>query len=285
MALKLAAGRYTQYLHSLRDEELPLGLDIWVLAGDRAPHTVSDQIQFGIEGYRDIDWFWSVEGYFRSFDGVVTFNPADDPNDELDDILSGEGTSWGADLLVRRETGDVKGWVAVSYLEAERTFPDPLSPILPAPTVTYAPIFDRRVDVDFVLTYPAPWGWQGGLRWNFGGGTPYTQALGSFTYFAHRYVGAGGLDGTGDDAVGEESAVVLGERNGSRYPAYHRLDVSFRKTFDKSWGGLTPYVNLVNVYNQRNVLFYFYEYDRTPATRSGISMFPVLPTIGLEITF
>jgi hypothetical protein len=33
------------------------------------------------------------------------------------------------------------------------------------------------------------------------------------------------------------------------------------------------------------VLFYFYNFDQTPPTRSGISMFPVLPTIGLEATF
>jgi hypothetical protein len=33
------------------------------------------------------------------------------------------------------------------------------------------------------------------------------------------------------------------------------------------------------------VLFYFYQFDTNPPTRSGVSMFPVLPTIGLEATF
>ncbi|MGY8777083.1 MAG: TonB-dependent receptor [Longimicrobiales bacterium] len=288
IAFKLAAGRYTQFIHSLRDEELPLGLDIWVIAGERAPHTVSDQIQFGVEGYHDIDWFWSAESYYRKFDGVVSLNWADNPNDELDDILGGRGTSWGADFMLRKETGDVTGWVAVSYLEAERTFPDPLSPTMPAPEITFAPIFDRRVDVDFVLRYPAPFGWEGGLRWNFGSGIPYTRALGSYSYYTPRYVAGGGLDWTGseDDLEGQGGyGVVVGDRNGVRYPNYHRLDASFRRTFPKSWGSMTPYVNLVNAYNQRNVLFYFYEYNLDPPTRSGISMFPVLPTIGLEISF
>ena len=79
--------------------------------------------------------------------------------------------------------------------------------------------------------------------------------------------------------------VVLGDRNSSRYPAYHRLDLSFRRTSEKSWGSITPYVNLINVYNRRNVLFYFFEYERTPATRSGVSMFPLLPTFGVEVRF
>ena len=283
MAVKVAAGRYTQFLHSLRDEELPIGLDIWVLAGERAPHTLSDQVQVGLEGYRDIDWFWSVEAYLRRFDGVVTFNAADDPNDEGDDILGGRGVSWGADLLVRKETGEVQGWLALSFLKADRTFADVLSPLDPRPEIEYPPIFDRRLDADLVLTYPAPWGWQGGLRWNVGTGIPYTRALGSYVYYTPRNVGDGGLEA--DDDVISGQAVVLGPRNEARYPLYHRLDVSFRRTFIKSWGALTPYVNLVNVYNRKNVLFYFYEYDRSPPVRSGVSMFPVLPTVGLEVSF
>jgi hypothetical protein len=44
-------------------------------------------------------------------------------------------------------------------------------------------------------------------------------------------------------------------------------------------------VNVLNVYNRRNPLFYFFEYEQTPPVRSGVSMFPVLPTFGLEVTF
>ena len=170
----MAAGRYTQFVHSLRDEELPLGLDIWIISDENVPHTVSDQVQFGLEGWHDIDWFWSIEGYYRSFNGVVTFNTADNPNDPTDDILGGRGTSWGADVMIRKETGEVNGWLAVSFLKAQRKFPDLLSPLTPAPEVMYPPIFDRRVDLDFVMSYPGPWGWTGGLRWNMGTGIPYT---------------------------------------------------------------------------------------------------------------
>jgi hypothetical protein len=288
-AIKLAAGRYTQYLHSLRDEELPIGLDIWVLAGAYAPHVVSDQIQFGIEGYPRENWYLSAEAYARSFDGVVTFNPAEDPNDEFDDILSGDGLSYGVDFMVRKEEGPVSGWIAASFLKAERTFPDLLAPFEPQPEVTYSPIFDRRVDLDVVLRYPLPGGWQGGLRWNVGTGVPYTRALGSYGYYSPNFVEQGGrLEWAGaaddtDDFGGY--AVVLEERNSSRYPTYHRLDVSARKTMEKSWGTLTPYIDLLNVYNQRNVLFYFYEYEESPAVRSGVSMFPIVPTFGVEVRF
>jgi len=278
-ALKLAAGRYTQFLHSLRDEDLPIGLDVWVVAGDRAPPVVSDQLQLGIEGYVGQDWFWALEGYTRTFNGVVAVNGADDPNDELDDILSGEGLSYGADLLVRKEAGTLTGWATLSFLKADRTFPDTYSPFIPQPDVTYPPIFDRRIDFDLVLRYPLPGGWDGGLRWNFGTGIPYTRPIGSHRYYLPDFLREQGLlDRDG-------SAVVLGERNGSRYAPYHRLDLSFRKTFEKTWGSLVPYLNLVNVYNRKNVLFYFFDYRARPPTRSGISMFPILPTFGFEVRF
>lgn len=288
-ALKLAAGRYTQYVHSLRDEELPLGLDIWILAGARAPSVVSDQVQAGVEGYPREDWFLSLEGYVRDFGGVVALNPADDPNDDLDDILHGSGRSHGLDLLVRKEGGRVNGWLALSLLKAERTMPDMLAPERPAPQVTYAPIFDRRLDADLVLRYPLPWGWEGGLRWNVGTGTPYTRAVGAYALYSPRFVDRGGrLDWQGGSDQSDLlpwSAVVLGDRNGSRYPTYHRLDVSARKTVRKPWGTVVPYLDILNVYNRRNVLFYFYEFTERPPVRSGISMFPFLPTFGVEVHF
>ena len=288
-AVKVAAGRYTQHVHSLRDEEFPLGLDLWVLAGERAPSVRSDQFQAGVEGYPADDWFVSVEGYLRDFDGVVTFNPGDDPNDDLDDILAGSGRSWGADLMVRKDGGSVNGWLAVSFLKARRTFPDVLSPESPLPSVTYPPVFDRRLDVDLVLRYPLPWGWEGGLRWNMGTGTPYTRALGAYAIYSPRFVQHGGRlewDGAGEDTDDLGGyAVYLEDRNASRYPTYHRLDLNARKTVRTSWGRVVPYVDLLNTYNRRNVLFYFYEYSESPPVRSGISMFPLLPTFGVEIHF
>ncbi|MGD2068161.1 MAG: TonB-dependent receptor [Gemmatimonadota bacterium] len=291
-AVKASAGRYSQFLHSLRDEELPLGLDVWILSGPRAPHVVSDQVQVGVEGFLGAqeEWQLALEAYHRSFDGVVTFNAAENPNDPLDDVIAGRGTSYGADLLVRRTVGDVNGWLALSWLEARRTFPDPFSPFRPVPDVSYPPIFDRRVDADLVLRFPLPRGWEGGLRWNVGSGTPYTRAVASYRYYRPEFAAEGGrLVWVGEDEEDADdpggTAVRLGDRNADRYPAYHRLDLSFRKTLRKSWGTLVPYVDILNVYNRKNVLFYFYEYDRQPPTRSGVSMFPILPSLGLEVHF
>jgi len=98
---------------------------------------------------------------------------------------------------------------------------------------------------------------------------------------------AGRLEWSGadDEEDGGAYGVALGPRNGERFPVYHRLDVSLRRTSVKSWGTLTPYISLLNVYNRQNPLFFFYEYDALPPARTGVSMFPFLPTIGLDVSF
>jgi hypothetical protein len=282
-AVKFALGRYSQFIHSLRDEELPIGIDLWVLSGARAPHTVSDQVQLGVESFMGGGWSAGLEAYSRWFDGVVTNNFAEDPGTNTDDLIGGTGLSYGADLFVRRDRGRIRPALAVSWLRASREFEDPSLGIEPVPSVRYPPIFDRRLDIELLVQALLPGDFQAGLRWNYGSGLPYTRPLGGYTTFDFRLIDDGRV--ATDGPASDQSGVLLGERNAARYPGYHRLDLSLRKTYPKGWGRLSPYLEVVNVYDRRNVLFYFYEFDRTPPVRSGVSMFPLLPTIGLEVSF
>ncbi len=285
-AIKVAAGRYVQFLHSLRDESLPVSNDTWIVAGRGTPAVISDQVQMGVERYWGDGWSASVEGYYRHFEGVTEFNLADDPNDPLDDMLVGNGRSVGLDLLLRRSAGRLTGWSTISLLRAERTFPDPVAQgwdDLPA-EITFPPVFDRRVDVDLVLQYDAPGDVEVGLRWNFGSPLPYTRPVAQ--YYAWTYSPLQRrLQPMNQAGDGPPLYVWLGERNAERYPAYHRLDLSLRRTFQRSWGEWTPYLQVLNAYNRRNVLWYYYNYDQAPPTRSGLSMFPILPAIGVEMSF
>ena len=284
VAVKLAAGRYSQFAQSLRDEELPIGIDIWVLAGERASHVVSDQVQLGLEGFVLPAWYAALETYYRWFDGVVTNNVAEDPNDATDDMLRGTGASYGVDLHIRREHGRIRPMLAVSWLKSWRDFPDALSGLDPPEVVRYAPIFDRRFDIDLVVQASLPRGFELGVRWNYGTGLPYTRPVGTYIYYDYSL--RTGLRREGVPGVEElNAAVVLGRRNAERYPDYDRLDAGIRRTYRKRWGELTPYLDVLNVLNRRNVLFYFYEYEETPPTRSGLSMFPFLPTVGVEVRF
>lgn len=280
-AVRVAGGRFTQFLHSRRDERLPFGIDVWLLAERGITHVVSDQVQMGVEGYfgPDEEWSVSAEGYYRSFDGVIAQNNTEDPADPMDDVVSGDGSSYGADLMVRKSEGETTGWVSISFLKAIRRFPDTYSNLTPTPIVEHPPVFDRRVEVDLVLRRPMGWGLVGGLRWNFGTGLPYTLQLASFRHFDNRVA----------DLLVEkgccQKGILLGPLNGERYPARHRLDISLRKPMDRSWGRVVPYLSVINLYNRDNILFYVFDYSQAEVGRRGISMIPFLPTAGVEVTF
>lgn len=280
-AVRLAAGRYSQFIHSTRDEEFPFGLDTWVLSGAEAPRVVSDQMQLGAEtffGGGDA-WFASLEGYYRTFDGVASVNAADDPNDDTDALVAGDGTAYGVDLYVKRDRGGTTGWISVSFLRTSRSFPDTRVGLEPQPWITYPPVFDRRFEVDLAVRRLLDWwGLEVGARANFGTGLPYTKPLGAYHVYRTRLVS--GVLGADDG-----DAVVLGPRNGERYPSRHRLDLSFRKTMTRGWGTITPYLSVINVYNRKNVLFYFFDYQADPPVRQGVSMIPFLPTLGFEVSF
>ena len=187
------------------------------------------------------------------------------------------------DGMIRKEGRGVTGWIAASWLKTERSFPDFRSGLADPPDESYPPIFDRRLDVDLVLRWDIFWGMNAGLRWNLGTGVPYTRPEASYPYLNSQLTNGGRL--TDEGGGPDQDAIYLGPRNGTRYPTYHRLDMSFRKTFNPSWGVITPYLQILNLYDQRNVLFYFFEYDQLPATRTGVSMFPFFPTFGLEVSF
>jgi hypothetical protein len=245
-------------------------------------------VQAGIEKFWGDRWYASAEAYARRFRGVTELNVADDPNRAGDDLVEGEGRSVGFDVLLRRSTGRLTGWTTISLLRATRTFPDPTAfGVEGVPqTVSYPPIFDRRVDMDVVAQYKLGRSTELGARFNYGSGVPFSRPIAQITAFETDIAGGGyRLPRPTNDDPDIPIYVVPGRRNQERYPAYHRLDVTLRRTFKPRWGTLTPYVQVLNTYNRRNVLFYFYNFSEAPATRSGISMFPVLPTVGVEMTF
>ena len=220
---------------------------MWVLAGTRAPRVVSDQVQVGVEGFFGEDeWFASLEGYYRTFDGVITINAADDPNDDLGRPGSRRWVVLRPGPVPQAGSGDDHG-MAFRLLPQDGSGPfrTPRLGLETPPGLSYPPVFDRRLDIDLVLRRTLGWwGLSAGLRANFGTGIPYTPVLGRYDVFRRRVV-------EGKLYIDEGSAVVLGPRNGKRFPVRHRLDVSFRKPIPKKWGQVTPYLSVINLYNRK----------------------------------
>ena len=284
-AVRLDAGRYVQFLQSVRDESIPIALDSWVLAGNEVSPLVSRQFQGGLEGFfgSDDEWFASAVGFHRGYEGLAARNWADDPGDRSDDFRSGTGRSFGAEFLLRRNRGATTGWVSVSLLKATRRFPDQGHAGLDnvVPTVEYPPAFDRRLAVDLVVQRRLPWNVEGGLRWSLGTGLPYTRHVDVLRQSPEDDRSAAGQPGDGGLAGPEERRTVSGASPARHQPAQGDPEALGR---DDSLAQRAQRVQpqergVLRVHSTTSA------YGIGQPARRGWSLVPILPTFGVEVSF
>lgn len=268
-AITGSAGRYYQPVQSLKDQELPITIfEFWVGANGSVPVARSDQFVIGYERWSGSTWQIVVEAYSRTFDDLVIPNRALALRDTGDEFLGMDGHSWGGDVTIRRHRGRVRGWIAYGLTKTVRR----------ADGEEFPASHDRRHTLNALLEAPGPLGATLGVRFGFGSPLPYTGFQGEWEHRSY----ASASNGFAPQGVYEP---IAGPRNGERFPAYHRLDISLRWQFLK-WGAeWRPYFQLANAYNRKNVFLYTYDFQGQPPTRQGMSQLPIFPTFGLELSW
>jgi hypothetical protein len=268
-ALTAAAGRYYQYIHSLRDEEIPISLfEFWIGSDRDVPVGSADHAVLGLERWLDDATSVTVEGWWKEMRGLVDQDEADDPAVRGDEFSTARGHARGADFLVRRTQGAVTGWITWSVARVWRRLETGES---------YTPAQDRRHSVNAIVSFAGPLGARWTARWGYGSPLPYTGIAGQWV---HRFYDPGRNLFTGAFTEPYRS-----ERNALRYPAYSRLDVSARWEFGWLGARWSPHASLLNSYARTNVFVYFFDYTSAPPLRRGLSQFPFLPAVGLDVSF
>lgn len=266
--LTYATGLYRQFIFTVQDEYNPTLINSWFAID----HTVPAGRSFhNIIGYERELWSTttlSIEFYHKTLDNMLTYRERRSAVDEElgDDIKAIElfvptdGYSYGAEVFVHKKYGHLAGWIGYTLNWAKKTLDDD----------TYYASFDRRHNIDLLLSYDVGRNWRLGVRFNYGSGFPYTRVIGSY-----------------EERDGElvKRRLIYGDRNRFRYPAYHRLDLSMTKYF--KWLGMNWQFDIqtVNAYDRENVFLYEWDFDENPAERTVIPMLPLIPTVGISTTF
>ena len=168
---------------------------------------------------------------------------------------AGAGRAWGAELLIKRDLTDrLFGWVAYTLSRSERRDPRTLSWDL------------YRNDQTHILTlvagYKLPYGIDMSARFRLVTGFPNTPVI-DRVYDADR----------------NDFEPIYARPNSGREPAFHQLDLRIDRTFAFETWMLSGYVDILNLYNAKNIEASFYNYDYTEQRR--ISGIPFFPTLGL----
>jgi hypothetical protein len=270
VALTAAAGRVTQWMHSLAGDGALRYFDIWIASDEFTPVATAWHYVAGAERRLDAGSI-RIEGYAKRYDRVLEANWSEDPGERGDEFFVARGLSYGVDVLARwQPTARVAGWISYSYGLSARD----------RDGVRWAPGHDRRHDVDLVATWQLA-RYRVGARVGFASGTPFTPIVGEI---ARRvYDPARDRWGTGDPPIFVEP--LGGRRNSSRFPPTHRLDLDVSREMRVRGATVVPYLSVVNAYNAKNVFVYLYDYSTDRPTRRAISQFPVLPSLGVRVAF
>jgi hypothetical protein len=272
LALSAAVGDYSQALHSLNREDIPVRIfDFWVASDQYTPVSTARHYVLGLERWLGPLRFARLEGWVKKYHNLLEQNTADDPAVRGDEFLVSNGTSYGFDVLLRQlEVGPVGGWVAYTYGVSSRD----------RDGMSYWPGHDRRHNLNIVTTYKPDGHFTYSARLGVSSGTPYTDIVGQLirrTYNPRTHLF--------DDDRSKEVDPVGGDHNASRYPLFRRLDLGVSRSGE--WRGmqLSPYISIVNALDAPNVFIYTFDYTVNPPVRNTVSQFPFLPSFGLTIAF
>lgn len=286
LALTVAGGQYTQWMHAVRNEDAPVRIfDFWIGSDEHVKPSRATHLVLGAERWLGGRAFLRVEGWGKGFASIPEPNEGDDPAIRGDEFNRLRGRAYGVDVLLRRlEGGPLAGWVAYGYAVSTRR---PQSATTGASGLSFLragefwPAQDRRHNLNVVGTWRAGRAWVASARFGLGSGTPFTDIEGQLV--RRVYDGSRNTWDTGTRARDPEA--VGGPRNGSRYPVFHRLDLGVSRSFVRRSVTWTPSLSLVNAYNRQNTFVYTFDYASRPPTRQAVSQFPLLPSAGLSVEF
>jgi hypothetical protein len=269
LAVTAAGGRYAQWMHALRNEDLPVRVfDVWVASDPDVRVSTATHLLAGVERWFSSTRFAKLEAYHKRYGDLAEPPFTIDPRVRTNELHYFGGTSYGADLFLRQlEHGGVSGWLSYGYGVSRRT----------REGRDYAPAHDRRHNANLVASWAPGRRYVFGARYGLATGTPFTPSAGRITRRAYDPVRNTWTAGT--------SRTVQGERNAERYPFYQRLDVSAERAFRTRAVILRPYVNVVNAFNWRNVFLYDFDDDAGGERATSVSQLPLLPTVGLKAEF
>jgi outer membrane receptor protein involved in Fe transport len=129
--------------------------------------------------------------------------------------------------------------------------------------------FDRPHNLTIVGSWKISEDWQLGARFQYASGTPFTPI-------------------TGAEQRDDSWYMLRGARNSDRYPDFHMLDVRVDRSFRLGGVELLAYLDVWNVYGQRNVTLYGFQVDEDGTVRKLVAddgLPRALPILGIEARF
>ncbi|GAA4435323.1 carboxypeptidase-like regulatory domain-containing protein [Ravibacter arvi] len=273
-SLKASFTTTRQYLHLLTNTMTVSPTDVWKLSDVHLKPQKGSQFSLG--WYRNLlnnKIELSAEAYYKDIRNFLDFKSGDslilNHNIETATVVT-NGKAYGIELLAKKMSGKVNGWVAYTYSRTLLRAVDRASADAPNNGNYYPANYDKPHDVTIAANYKLTHRLNFSLNFTYSTGRPYTPPIG-------KYLVEGAW------------RTFYAERNQYRIPDYYRTDVSIniegnhkvRKLAHSSWT-----LAVYNLLGRRNPSSVYFQTNRGNVQGYQLSIFgkPV-PSITYNFRF
>lgn len=267
-AVKASYNRIYQFLHLLTNTTTTTPTDLWLPSSNNVKAQIADQVSLGyFRNFKNNEYELSLETYYKNLQNQIDYKNGADLvfNSTVEaELVFGRGWAYGTELLLKRTTGRINGWIGYTWSKTMRQFDD----------INYGNPYparhDRTHDVSVVAMYDLTRKLKLSATWVFYTGNAVTFPSGRYE-----------IDG--------QIIAYYTERNGYRMPDYHRLDVGLvwqrKKTdkFESSWN-----FSVYNAYARENAYFIdFRTNEDNPSVTEAVqvSLFKAIPSVSYRFKF
>ena len=273
-SIKASYDKANQYIHLLSSNTTQSPMDTWKLSDMNVKPQVAEQFSVGLfKNFDTNDLELSVEGYYKKSSNFLDYKVGAQLilNENIEtELLQGEGKAYGIELLLKKQSGRLNGWIGYTY---SRTFIK-LDSKFDEEKVNngkfFAANFDKPHDVSIVLNYKFTKRYSVSSNFSYQTGRPITYPIGTYTY-------------------GNAEYTLYSDRNKYRIPDYFRLDIGvnvegnhkIKKLAHSFWN-----FSIYNVLGRNNPYSVFFVTDdgKIKAYKTSIFSIPV-PTVTYNFKF
>ncbi len=259
-------GKHYQFVHRLSGYNTTRGTQgMWILSSEDIQNISSLNTHFGLN-WDFSDYTITSEFYYRSMDDLAQFKESSNPvtalkngrGNEKSLIHQGSGKTNGIEIILRKREGPITGWLSYQQNKTEYNFPELNK------GKSFLSNHDKTREFKSVfMTNIGSWALT--ANWVFASGHVYTD--------------------TENINVENLQIIISSDRNESRLPPIHHLDVSLSKTWGVSIAKIHTGLSIYNLYDQNNISHKRYNPYKPELTMTDVAMFGITPTIFLQISF
>ncbi len=245
-SIKAGYNRTAQYVRQISNSTSITPADYWKSSDLFISPLISDQIAIGFfKNFKNNMFETSLEVYYKKIQNEIDYKNGARLilNEDLEQyIISGEGKAYGAELMIKKNTGNLTGWISYTFSRSFRKMDGEFAEEKINNGNWYKSNYDKPHDLTIALNYKLSRRFTFTTNFTYSTGRPVT--LPEYKYKVNSY-----------------EIIFFSDRNKYRLPDYHRLDIALtyegsllkRQKWRSSWT-----ISLYNVYGRHNPFSVYY---------------------------